>query len=276
MNQLQKSLLTNAIFSGLSGIVLVVFNKLIARLFDTANTVVFWIIGLALIFFAATIIYEMKRQKPIGVLLIIIQDFVWVIGSIVLLIFQPFEISITGNVIIALVAFVVLFMGINQAKALGQIDNKSTGTIKQLRFERKTKAAKAKVWEVISDVANYHEVAPNIDDVEIVSGQEEGMIRSCSHGKDSWTETCSLWREEKEYAFEVNTDAADYPYPFTYLKGNWKIEEINSSHTKIIMLFEFEYRKKFQNWLLHPILKIKFSKTAKALLDNWQKKIKKK
>lgn len=276
MNQLQKSLLTNAIFSGLSGIVLVVFNKLIARLFDTANTTVFWIIGLALIFFAATIIYEMKRQKPIGVLLIIIQDFVWVIGSIVLLIFQPFEISITGNVIIALVAFVVLFMGINQAKALGQIDNKSTGTIKQLRFERKTKAAKAKVWEVISDVANYHEVAPNIDDVEIVSGQEEGMIRSCSHGKDSWTETCSLWREEKEYAFEVNTDAADYPYPFTYLKGNWKIEEINSSHTKIIMLFEFEYRKKFQNWLLHPILKRKFSKTAKALLDNWQKKIKKK
>lgn len=276
MNQLQNSLFINAIFSGLSGIVLVVFNKIIASLFGASNTAVFWIIGLALIFFAATIIYEIKRQNPIGVLLIIIQDFLWVIGSIVLLIFQPFEISITGNAIIAVVALVVLFMGMNQAKALGQIDNKSNGTIKQLRFERKTKAAKAKVWEVISDVANYHEVAPNIDDVEIVSGQEEGMIRSCSHGKDSWTETCSLWREEKEYAFEVNTDAADYPYPFKYLKGNWKIEEMNRSLTKIIMIFEFEYRKKFQNWLLHPILKRKFGNTAEELLDNWQKKIIKK
>ncbi|MBD3275991.1 MAG: hypothetical protein GF372_11805, partial [Candidatus Marinimicrobia bacterium] len=228
-----------------------------------------------LIYFTATIIYEIKRQKPIGVLFIIIQDFLWVIGSIVLLIFQPFEISVAGNGIIAAVALVVLFMGFNQAKTLGQIDNKSSGKIKQLRFERTTQANKAKVWEVISDVANYHEVAPNIDNVEIISGTEEGMIRSCSHGKESWTETCSLWIEEKEYAFEVNTDAADYPYPFKYLKGNWKIEETNSSHTKIIMLFEFEYEKKFQNWLLHPILKRKFSKTAEELLDNWQKKIKK-
>ena len=273
MNQLQKSLLINAIFSGLTGILLVVFNKNIASLFGTSNTATFWIIGLALIFFAAIIIYEIKRQKPIGVLFIIIQDLLWVSGSIVLLIFQPFDISITGNGIIAVVALVVLFMGMNQAKALGQIDNKSNGKIKQLSFERTTKATKENVWKVISDVANYNEVAPNIEDVEIISGKEEGMVRRCSHGKENWTETCSLWIEENEYAFQVNTDATDYPYPFGYLKGNWKIEEMNSSHTKIIILFEFEYRKKFQNWLLHPILKRKFSKIAEELLDNWQKKL---
>ncbi len=273
MNQLQKSLQFNALFSGISGILLVVLNKQVASLFDIPKTSLFWIIGAALIFFSITIIYEVKRQNQLGVLLIIIQDFLWVLGSMILLILQPFEISKMGNGIIAIVAIVVLFIGINQAKALARTDTNPKKGIKYLNFDRLLKASKGNVWKVISDVANYHEVAPNIDDVKIITGEGEGMVRSCSHGKDSWTETCSLWSEEKEYAFEVNTDAPDYTYPFQYLKGNWKIEEIDEMHTMVIMIFEFEYKRKFQNWLLHPLLKLKFSKTAEALLDNWQKEI---
>lgn len=275
MNQLQKTLLVNAIFSGLSGILLVVFNKTIATIFDTTNTTIFWTIGIALIYFAATIIYEIKRQKPLGVFFIIIQDFIWVVGSVIIIIFQPFEISKSGDGIIASVALIVLFMGIGQANGLAQTDNNPNGKIKQLSFERALKASKENVWSVMSDVANYHKVAPNIDDVKILSGNGEGMVRSCSHGNDSWTETCTLWEENEEYSFEVNTTAPDYPYPFKYLKGNWKIEEIDNSQTKVIMTFEFEYKKKFQNWLLHPILKGKFSKTAEELLDNWQNQIEK-
>ncbi|MCH7910771.1 MAG: S26 family signal peptidase, partial [Candidatus Hydrogenedentes bacterium] len=32
--------------------------------------------------------------------------------------------------------------------------------------------------------------------------------------------------EEKQYSFEVDTSAADYPYPFKSLKGTWRINEI--------------------------------------------------
>lgn len=273
MNQLQKSLQLNALFSGLSGILLVALNKYVAGLFDTPNTLVFQVIGAALIFFSLTIFFEIKRQNLLGVLLIIFQDLLWVVGSAILLILQPFEISIFGYAIIAAIALIVLFMAINQAQALAQTDSIPNKVIKQLSFERIMKASKASAWKVISNVANYHEVAPNIDDVKIISGEGEGMIRSCSHGKDSWTETCALWEEEKEYAFEVNTTAPDYPYPFKYLKGNWKVEEIDNSQTKVIMLFEFEYSQTFQNWLLHPMLKGKFSKTAEELLNNWQRQI---
>jgi len=275
MNQVQKSLLINALFSGFSGITLVTLSKHIARLFNISNSSVFCIIGITLIFFSMAIIYEIKRQNLVGILSIIIQDYIWVLGSIILLIIQPFEISKDGNSIIGVVALVVLFMAINQAKALAQMDSILTKGIKRLSFERTMKATKSSVWKVISNVANYHEVAPNVDEVIIISGNGEGMVRSCSHGKDSWTETCSLWEEEKEYAFEVNTTAPGYPYPFKYLKGNWKVEEIDNAQTKVIMLFEFEYSKKFHNWLLHPILKGKFSKTAEKILDNWQNDIEK-
>jgi len=276
MNQLQKSLLVNALFSGISGIMLIAINRPIANLFGISNTSVFWIIGVALVSFSVTIIYQMQRQNSIGVLAIILQDYLWVIGSMVLLVAQPFEISRSGNAIITAIALVVFLMAINQAKALAQMDGILIKGFKRLSFERVMKKTKSSVWNVISNVANYHEVAPNVDEVIVISGKGEGMVRSCSHGKDSWTETCSLWEEEKEYAFEVNTAAPDYPYPFKSLKGSWIVEEIDSSQTKVIMLFEFEYKWKFQNWLLHPLLKGKFGKTAEKLLDNWQNQIEKK
>lgn len=273
MNTLQKSLRLNALFSGFSGLFLILLNQEIANAFSISNTHVFWIIGLALLFFASTIIFEIVKQRPLFVLLIIMQDFLWVLASIILLILDPFEISRVGNSTIAVVGFLVLLLSVNQSKALAQIDTTDDFKTKHFRFERLVKAGKQTVWSVISDVANYDQVAPNIDDVKIISGEGRGMVRSCSHGKDSWTESCSMWIEEKSYSFEVNTSAPDYPYPFKFLKGTWEVQEIDSTTTRIVMLFDFQYKRKFQNWLLHPLLKGKFSKTAETLLDNWQKQI---
>jgi ribosome-associated toxin RatA of RatAB toxin-antitoxin module len=169
------------------------------------------------------------------------------------------------------VAFIVLLLAINQSKALAQADSINSKGIKQLIFERQINAPKQEVWQVISDVANYDKVAPNITAVKIIEGQGMGMVRSCSHNKDSWTETCTMWQEEKAYSFEVNTSAPEYPYPLKYLKGTWEVQEINSTTTKLILHFAFTYKHNYQNVLLHPFLKIKFKKTAEQLLDNWQK-----
>ncbi|MEM8969660.1 MAG: SRPBCC family protein [Bacteroidota bacterium] len=275
MNQLQKSLRANALFSGISGITLITLSRSIAELFGTENNTVFWITGIALIVFSATIVYEIAKQRPLAILWIIVQDFLWVIGSIVLLVFNPFSISSTGMLIIGLVALIVLYMAINQASALGKVDAHPTQPGKQWQFERIVNADKTSVWQLISDIGNYDMFAPNIDNVTIVSGEGEGMVRACSHGKDSWTETCSLWNEGKSYAYTVHTDKPDYPYPFKLLKGFWAVEEINESTTKIIMRFDFQYRHRFQNVLLHPLFRAKFSKVAEELLDNWQRELEK-
>ena len=270
MNTLQKTLLTNAIFSGVSGITLIIFHMGIAKHFGIENGQIFWIIGIGLLLFAASIVYEIRRQKATGVLAIIFQDFLWVIGSVLLLVLQPFDLSKVGNITILVVALMVLFLGIGQAKALAQADSTGKSGIKQLSFERIMHGSKSEVWKLVSDVANYDKVAPGLDDVTIISGEGLGMVRRCSHGNDQWTETCSVWNEEQEYAFEVNTSAPDYPHPFKYLKGHWLVETIDEDHTRVTMTFEFEYLKKRQNWMLHPFLKGRFSKDAEALLDNWE------
>jgi ribosome-associated toxin RatA of RatAB toxin-antitoxin module len=167
----------------------------------------------------------------------------------------------------------VFVFGLGQASGLARIDEENKKGQKSFKFKRKVKGTKQKVWEVISDVANYHEVAPNIDDSKVISGEKKGMVRTCSHGKDSWSETCTLWEEERQYSFVVDTHAPDYPYPLKTLKGTWIVDEISNNENEITMIFEFEYKKPIQNILVHPLMKYKFTKVCKELLDNWQKMI---
>ncbi|MFZ6010783.1 MAG: type II toxin-antitoxin system RatA family toxin [Bacteroidota bacterium] len=270
---MKKALALNAVFSSVSGIVLVGLNKSIAEFFGVANSNVFWIIGAALLFFLLNIVLEIKRQNPVGILWIVTQDLLWVFGSIVILILQPFDLTSEGNYAIATVALVVLGMGINQARHLSKLDELPGENVKQLEFKRTVNASKHAAWQVVSDVANYHQVAPNIDDVKIVSGERKGMIRQCSHGRNAWTETCSMWNEGEAFSFIVNTNASDYPYPLSYLSGTWQVESIGEDRTVVRMIYRFAYRRKIMNVFLHPLMKNGFDKVVDELLNNWQKQI---
>jgi hypothetical protein len=114
MNELQKTLKINALFSSISGIIMIILNKPIAKLFGTSNNTVFWIVGLILIYFTLTIWYEIVKQRKLAIIWIIIQDYIWVLGSLILIIFNPFKITLIGNLIIGIIALIVLYMGINQ------------------------------------------------------------------------------------------------------------------------------------------------------------------
>jgi len=118
MNKLQKSLKINALFSSISGLVLILLNEPIAKIFGTSNNTVFLIVGLILIYFALTIWYEIIKQRKLAVIWIIIQDYTWVLGSLILIILNPFKITLTGNLIIGIIALIVLYMGINQMVGL--------------------------------------------------------------------------------------------------------------------------------------------------------------
>ena len=114
MNHLKKALIINTLFSSISGIILILLNRQIADIFGTKNNTVFWCIGLVLIYFALTIWYERTKQRKLAVLWIIIQDFLWVIGSIILISFNPFQVTQNGTIIIGVIATIVLLMAVNQ------------------------------------------------------------------------------------------------------------------------------------------------------------------
>ena len=273
MNILQTSLKSNAAFSLLSGFLLIVIHGKIAQLFGVSNATVFWVIGIGLVLFAATVYWESIKLRPLQVFSIIVQDLIWVIASIILLIFNPFQISFWGNVLIAVVALIVFIFALAQSSGLSKMDSVTQQGLKEVNFERIVKAPKNKVWEVISAVGDYHQVVPNLDQSNILSGTGEGMVRSCAIGKDSWTETCTWWKEGHSYAFEVDTQAPDYPFPLKFLKGFWEVESINEQESQIKLSFELIYKKPIYQLLIHPFMKVRFSKGCEQLLDNWQKMI---
>ena len=273
MNTSQKATKLNFISTLISGIGILVFQNHLTSIFETSSGTPFLVVGSVITFFSLTMFVEIKKQRALAILWIIVQDLLFVLASVYILIAQPFNISNAGYLLIGLFLIPILFFIVYQSIGLTRMDLKSGTKTKRMSFKRKVRANKSKVWEIISDVANYHKVAPNIDNSKVISGNKKGMIRSCSHGKDSWTETCNLWEEEEQYSFIVNTQALDYPYPLKTLKGNWKVNEITSGETEIIMVFEFEYKKNMQNILIHPIMKHRFTKVCKELLDNWQEMI---
>jgi hypothetical protein len=60
------------------------------------------------------------------------------------------------------------------------------------------------------------------------------MIRECADPEgNSWEELCTIWEAGHRFKFEVNTDRADYGYPFRELSGLWQVDEIDPTSTKI-------------------------------------------
>lgn len=121
MNLLQKTLAANASFSTFSGILLAVFPDKFGEIFEVENTLVFRIIGTILLFFAGFVFSQVKEHNDNLVKFIISQDALWVIGSAILLLLQPFGISASGNYMIGGVAVIILLFGLGQIQGLKKL-----------------------------------------------------------------------------------------------------------------------------------------------------------
>ena len=145
--------------------------------------------------------------------------------------------------------------------------------MKTLIARRTIPAPADDVWPVLSDVGGYARYAPNIDYSKIVTGSNHGMVRECGNRDGRWTEVCSLWDPGQRYAFEVQTHAEDYPYPFRLLKGMWSVRPVSNNESQIEMIFHYEFRNRMLAVFVEPFMRHQFSRTCEELLDNWQREL---
>ena len=125
-----KSVFANAIFSGMSGVSMMLLSAPIAAFIGYANSQhIFWI-GIFLVAFSARMFFASytKRISKTDAVLVTAGDFLWVIGSLWLLMTNPGLFSRTGVVVVAAVAVVVFVFAELQTASL-------------LRFRRQAKAS---------------------------------------------------------------------------------------------------------------------------------------
>jgi hypothetical protein len=123
MFMLKNVLKINAISSGATGILLILFPGFIANLFAVSGTVVFSETGIFLVLFAAFVFYQSTKtnlsSKSIG--LIILMDSLWVVTSLAIVVLQLFALSFMGYLFIALVAAWVAAMAVLQFTGVKKI-----------------------------------------------------------------------------------------------------------------------------------------------------------
>ncbi|AYB30040.1 hypothetical protein [Chryseolinea soli] len=123
MFTLRNVLLINAVSSGATGLLLVLFSDFFAGLFGIESVSPFLETGIFLLAFAGFVFFE-GRRNPMNtsrIRLIIVLDTLWVVASILLLLLQPVAITLIGNAFIAAVALWVAAMAILQFRGLKQV-----------------------------------------------------------------------------------------------------------------------------------------------------------
>lgn len=118
MNTLKIALLSNATFSILSGLSMLAFNSQLQSLFDFSINYIFPLIGVSLLLFGASVLYVASRQSNNTFLITLITtlDAVWVIGSIIIVAFNPFDLASGGLMAMAIVAIIIAIFASLQAK----------------------------------------------------------------------------------------------------------------------------------------------------------------
>jgi hypothetical protein len=123
MITLKNVLLINAVSSGATGAGLLLASKVVADIFGANQTQPFVGVGIFLFVFAV-LVYLVSRQNPMNVnsvRLIIAGDTLWVVTSLIIALFQVFNISLLGYLLIGVVALWVAAMTYLQFNGLNQM-----------------------------------------------------------------------------------------------------------------------------------------------------------
>jgi len=110
--------MANAVFSGISGIALLVGGGYLAALFDVDAAWIFRVVGVGLILFAVDLANE-ARKAEVGrwkALYFSFGDFGWVLGSVILLALTSFPTPAKALVVVAML--VVLAFGVSQVRCI--------------------------------------------------------------------------------------------------------------------------------------------------------------
>ena len=117
----------NATFSLTSGILISLFFHKVSDIMGFNSPVILNYMGPILCGFAIYVWMYASRQTRSHIKMIIFQDLLWVLGSIILLFTDPFGISVIGLWLIAIVALIVLDFALLQTWGLWRMDRSADG-----------------------------------------------------------------------------------------------------------------------------------------------------
>ncbi|NDJ62966.1 MAG: SRPBCC family protein [Chloroflexi bacterium] len=253
---LKTALLANAAFSSLSGLALVGFSPSIVDVIGTGTPTLYQIIGLGLLGFAGLVAWTATRQpiNPFVAALISGADFLWVLGTFLLIVLASSALQPAGIVTLIVVAGIVLFFGLRQLQGINRMYAvPGTPNTHKLCVAVETPEAADTLWPLIADLASIQTYSPNLTQVILRDDAQPGVdaVRQCTdvNGK-TWGEHCQLYDPQaRKVEFAFLADEPGFPYPFKTMVGGWEV--VPNGNGSIVNIW-FEVTPKYG--LAHPII----------------------
>ena len=116
MQNQQKYLTINAIFSQITGIIAILFSVKLNSFFSVSHDLVFPFIGMNLLGFSMFVLIVSKKfpHKKSLVKIISFLDIGWVLGSATIILLGLFSLSSKGYIVIAIIAIWIAFLAYKQ------------------------------------------------------------------------------------------------------------------------------------------------------------------
>ncbi|MDD2701378.1 MAG: SRPBCC family protein [Sideroxydans sp.] len=224
---LRAALFANAIFSLSSALLMIFRPDIVERWLGIQAQTIIEVIGIGLIIFASALIILATRTR-ISLwlaLLASMADFMWVLGSVVLVFAWPELFSQTGEWVILAVAGDVLVFGVLQLWGIAQSQRVQETGEYQHSINIETNAPMESMWRVIGDLGNIKKYMPQLTSSEILGEKTPGVgaVRACSHGSQRWAEECTAFVPGHSFDVRFLTEAPDFPFPVTSMRGGWKV-----------------------------------------------------
>ncbi|MCU0498810.1 MAG: SRPBCC family protein [Anaerolineae bacterium] len=255
---LKTALLANALFSILSGLMLILFSDAVRSLIGIGELILYQFVGVGLLGFASIVIWTATRN-PINTFLammISLADFLWVIGTLLVILGVFSLLQPLGMLILLGVGAIVLFFGVRQLQGIQEVYTISGDpNTQRLCVAVVTPASADQLWPMIADLPSIQRYSPNLTQVILRNQAESGVdaIRQCTdvRGK-TWAEHCQRYDHQmRRVDFKFLADEPGFPYPFKTMLGGWQVTP-NPNGTGSTVTIWFEVTPKYR--AAHPII----------------------
>ncbi|MEP3276304.1 MAG: SRPBCC family protein [Stappiaceae bacterium] len=278
----------NAVFSSVCGLTLISAAGPVSEILlsdsGSPGPLILRLLGVGLLIFALDLAL-MAANKYVSrreVVLIVLADLGWVVGSALLVFDFGDLLTSGGKTVVELVAVIVGVFALGQLVGslrinapLSKVEMKRENGALVFRTSRVVDASAAKVWDIMNDHPAYADVASNISKVDVISGQGLGMVRRCFGPKgENWQETCNLFEDGRAFGFRVHTEAPDYPYPISGIVARWSVEPRANGTSEFTIDIEATPKGNFLSRSLFSLMAGgKFKTVLIDLAENWATKM---
>jgi hypothetical protein len=255
---LRIALLTNAVFSATCGLV-VLAKPVFAGIFLGLHApLLLRLLGVGLLLFSIDLVHQATRPRLATwrALYASVGDFLWVITSVLGLLLFSNLFSLTGVVLVLVIAGVVLSFGCWQIWGIDCAHRAKKSALYRHCLIVGTKAPAAVMWDVIERMGDIQNYMPSLVRSEILDSKSPGVgaVRRCTDSSDRhWAEECIEFEPGHSFTMRFVAEAPDFPFPASTMLGGWKVMSVGTG-SEVMVWWELAPKPSFLAPILLPIL----------------------